>query len=178
MTIDRIRLHALTLKSRYATPEEACGALDIRLLRIPMGREDGACKGFFLMQSRIKAIVLNADISPRSRSIILAHELGHAVLHAESAGARGFHDFSPFDETDRCEYEANLFAAEFLLDDKAVLEALNGGASFFDAAKRLRVPPELLDFKFRVLKRMGCIPEAPCLSRSNFMKHVGNRPRP
>ncbi len=177
MTIERIRRIAEQMKSRYATPEEACRGLDIRLLRLPMGREESACKGFFLMQSRIKAIVLNADLTGRTAGIVLAHELGHALLHADEAGARGFHDFALFGETDRSEYEANLFAAEFLLDDRRVLETLNGGASFFSAAKRLRVPPELLDFKFRVMKRMGCKIEAPHLAQSDFMKHIGRADR-
>lgn len=177
MTIERIRLTALKLKSRYASPEEACRALGIRLMRIPMGRDENACKGFFLMQSRVKAIVLNANLTGRVKRIVLAHELGHAVLHAGSAVTRGFHDFCLFDEADNSEYEANLFAAEFLLDDRDVLDQLNGGASFFTAAKLLRVPPELLDFKLRVMKRVGREIEAPYLAQSDFLKRVGKRDR-
>ena len=54
---------------------------------------------------------------------------------------------------DQKEYEANVFASELLLTDEAVLEVLNDDMFFFQAAKALYVPSELLDFKFRILKR-------------------------
>ena len=53
-----------------------------------------------------------------------------------------------------------------------MLDLLNGDMSFFQAAAILRVPPELLDFKFRVLKRQGYAINAPIYSRSEFMKDI------
>lgn len=41
------------------------------------------------------------------------------------------------------------------MDDKDVLELLNDDLSFFEAASMLNVPAELLNFKFRILKRKG-----------------------
>ncbi len=58
------------------------------------------------------------------------------------------HDFELFDGVSQCEYEANCFAADYLLEDEDVLEMLNADMSFFQAAAELKVPPELLDFKF------------------------------
>ena len=55
--------------------------------------------------------------------VILAHEIAHSVLHTNITAA--FHEFTLFDDTDRQEYEANLFAAELLLSDDCVLNALN-----------------------------------------------------
>ena len=84
-----------------------------------------------------------------------------------------FHDFALFDTTDQKEYEANLFAAEFLMTDRDVLERLNADVSFFNAAALLRVPPELLDFKFRVLKRKGYkVVDPPITSTGAFMKDM------
>ena len=66
-----------------------------------------------------------------------------------------------------------MFAAEFLLPDDEVLEQLNDDVSFFGAASRLRVPPELLDFKFRVLKRKGYkVIDPPLMCQSNFLKGI------
>jgi len=71
------------------------------------------------------------------------------------------------------EYEANLFAAELLIDDKELLKLLNGSdKSFFGVAKELYVPAELLDFKFRILKNKGYHLEAPYISRPDFLKET------
>ena len=78
---------------------------------------------------------------------------------------------------DQCEYEANVFAAELLLDSTEVMQVLNQYVTFFGAAKMLHVPPELLDFKFRVLKRQGYAINAPIDSHSDFMKNIDRRDR-
>ena len=111
-------------------------------------------------------------VPPEVCRIILAHELGHAALHSKLTDMRAFHDFAPFDQTSVYEYEANLFAAEFLMDDEDVLSLLNEDCSFFDAARMLRMPPELLDFKFRVLKRKGYALNPPLYARSDFLKEM------
>lgn len=102
--------------------------------------------------------------------VILAHEIAHSVLHTNITAA--FHEFTLFDDTDRQEYEANLFAAELLLSDDCVLNALNEDQFFFQAAKALYVPAELLDFKFRVMKRKGYKLESPIVSHGNFLKTI------
>lgn len=174
MTIEYIRSIVAELKKRFGdiSAEEMCASLGIKVLRISMGKKSRDCKGFFYMKSRIRVIVLNADLSRRNQLIILYHELGHAVLHKDMAIAKAFHDFELFDETDTCEYEANIFAAEYALPDDAVLEQLNDDTTFFAAAKTLRVPPELLDFKFRVLKRIGYTINPPYIAQSDFMKGI------
>lgn len=174
MTIDTIASEVLKIKKRYneCDPERLCHEMGILIKRIPMGKGEKDCKGFFFTKSRIRMIVLNADLSPHRQRIILSHELGHAVLHHRYSELRAFHDFELFDETSTYEYEANIFAAEFLLDDDKVLELLNEDISFFNAARVLRVPPELLDFKFRILKRRGYALNSPIYAQSNFMKNV------
>ena len=89
------------------------------------------------------------------------------------SGIHAFHDVGHFDMSSVMEKDANLFAAEFLLEDDAVLELLNGDNAFFSAASALYVPIELLDFKFRVMKRKGYkLMEQPVRARSNFMKEM------
>lgn len=179
MSIDSIRDTVAKLKRRFGdiSAEEICDALGIRILKMPMGKKSNDCKGFFICQSRKKLIALNSDLPNAIRRIILVHELGHAILHSDIKTEFPFHDFELFDETSRYEYEANIFAAEFKLSDEDVLSRLNDDMSFFQAAASLRVPPELLDFKFRVLKRMGYAINPPLYSQSDFMKNIDRRDR-
>ena len=179
MTIETIRRTVATLKRRHGDlpPEDMCDALNILLQRTSMGRTPTACKGFFILKSRIRLIVLNADLSENTQRIVLYHELGHAVLHSEAVAACQFHDFELFDETSTYEYEANIFAAEYALPDDEVLAQLNEDSSCFAAARVLRVPPELLDFKFRILKRQGYALTPPLMSRSDFMRNIDDASR-
>lgn len=155
-----------------SNPLKICEEMGIVTLFAPMGKSPAACKGFFLTQSRIKSITINSDLSEDLQRIICAHELGHAMLHRDRSGVNAFHDFSFFDGVDRLEYEANIFAAELLLPDTDVLKILNEDLSFFQAAAKLYVPAELLDFKFRTLKWKGYkVIEPPTGATGNFLKN-------
>lgn len=160
-------------KYKQGDPYRLCQSLKILLLYEPMGNYPEACKGFFLYNSRQPVITINSNLSEELQRIILAHEIGHAVLHRKTSGLKAFHDFALFDETSLYEYEANIFAADFLMDDDEVLNLLNEDLSFFGAARLLNVPAELLDFKFRVLKRKGYkVIDPPLTAHSNFLKNV------
>ena len=175
MTMDYICREVERLKRKFheTDPFLLCDAMGIILLYEPMGTYPGACKGFFLAQSRKRSITVNSDLPEAIQRIIVTHELGHAVLHAKAVGVKAFHDFELFDSTSLMEYEANIFAAEFLMDDDDVLEKLNEDISFFGAASLLRGPPELLDFKFRLMKRNGYkLIDPPLMANSNFLKNV------
>lgn len=63
-----------------------------------------------------------------------------------------------FDSSSIKEKEANLFAAELLLEDGEVLAALNQDVTFFSAVAQLRVPMEML--------------ESPIQVNSNFMRNM------
>ncbi len=160
-------------KYREKDPYMLCRALNISLVTLPMGLGSEACKGFYLLQSRKQAIVINSDLSEELQCIILMHEIGHAVLHRNASGIKAFHDFALFDESSVYEYEANIFAADYLMDDEEVISLLNDDISFFGAASRLNVPAELLDFKFRVLKRKGYkVIDPPLMASADFLKDV------
>ena len=174
MICDEIVKSVKKLKRRYREDNlfELCRNIGILLLPQPFGTQKGAIMGFFLEQRRIKTITYNSDLSDDLQRIIVGHELGHSVLHARS-GVHAFHDVGLFDVSSRFEKEANLFAAEFLLDDDEVLETLAQGGDFFSAAAILRVPMELLDFKFRIMKWKGYeLSEPPITAQSNFLRDV------
>ena len=154
-------------------PYKLCQSMKILLFFEAMGNFPKACKGFYLSQSRKQVITINSDLPEELQRIIAMHEIAHAVLHRKLSSVKAFHDFALFDETSVYEYEANIFAADYLLADDVVLNLLNDDLFFFGAASRLNVPAELLDFKFRVLKRKGYkIIDPPIMSNSDFLKKV------
>jgi len=162
------------LKKKYgeSDPLRLCRCMGIKLIPLPLGTAADAIKGFYLENKRIKTITVNSDLPEVIQKIIIAHELGHAALHRTSR-LFAFHEVGLFDTSSGMEKEANLFAAELLLDDKEVLDTLNSDGTFFTAAAELYVPVELLDFKFRVLKWRGYkIMESPIMAHSNFLKDL------
>lgn len=172
-----IRQEVSRLKKKYQTddPYEICKYLDIQVMERPMGKSPRSCKGFFLVSSRCKLIVINSDLPDSIQRIIIAHELGHAVLHSDSA-INTFHEFAMFEDTNRMEYEANVFAAEFMLSDDAAIESLEMQMDFYQTAKCLYVPPELLDFKLRILQCQGVKIAAPYIAHGDFLKRDLEQP--
>lgn len=178
MTLEYISGETARIRQKYdeTDPVRLARAMGILLLFEPMGDSPNACKGFYLSQSRAQVITVNSCLPDQLQRVILGHELGHAVLHRKAAGgrstaARAFHDFTLFDASSTLEYEANIFAADFLMKDDDILELMSEGISFFGAADALGIPPELLDFKLRVLKRKGFrVIDPPILARGDFLK--------
>ena len=174
MTYSQICESVEKLKKKYdeSDPFRLCRAMGIILLMESMGKDPDAVKGFFLENKRIRTVTINSDMPKVIQRIILAHELCHATNHRNS-GIHAFHEVLLFDQTSQLEKDANLFAAELLLDDQEVFEALNQDTTFFSAASALCVPAELLDFKFRVMKWKGYkMIEPPINARSNFLKDM------
>ena len=175
MILEFISNSVSDLKKAYpdADPFEMVKELGFLLLFQSMGKAKSDCKGFCMTHQGQTSITINSDLPRMIQKIICAHELGHAVLHSQTPGMEEFHDFALFDTASATEYEANVFAAELLLKDADVLELLNEDMSFFGVASSLRIPPELLDFKFRVLKRKGYqFREPPMQAGSKFLRDM------
>jgi len=162
-------IQLLTMKYDTRDPYEICDGLDVKIRLKNLGKD---IKAYYFYQSRIRNIVLNCNVSEPIRRILVAHELGHDRLHQEIAMLKGFQEIEMFDMAIPTEYEANIFAAELLIDDEELLELLNDDdKSFFGVARELGVPAALLDFKFRVLKHKGYRIEAPYIAHGDFLKN-------
>ena len=150
-------------------PYEICNALGIYVRQHDLGTE---IKAYYFYQSRIRNIVINYNVNAALQRILVAHELGHDRLHKETAMMKGFQEFELFNRTNPTEYEANIFAAEVLIDDDELLDLFNrDDMGFFDVASELYVPAGLLDFKLRVLKYKGYRIEAPYIANGDFLKY-------
>lgn len=88
MVTDWISREVCRLERKYNEPDPLalCERMGILVLFQPMGTYTGACKGFFLSQSRMRSITINSDLPEPLQRVIAAHELGHAVLHRKEAG--------------------------------------------------------------------------------------------
>lgn len=156
------------LIKKYDTrdPYELCRLLGIKVHYHDMQRK---LKGFFYYQSRQKNIVIDSNVNEVLERILIAHELGHAILHTQIAMMRGFHEMEMFDGSSIEEDEANFFAAELLLEDRMVLECLSE-YSFFETARKLYVPAALLDYKFSLLHEKGELVNPMYIKKANFLK--------
>ncbi len=120
-------------------PETICRALDLQILRLPLGT---------------------------SRNSIW---LGHM-----DASVCTFHDSGfAYSLTSALENEANSFVAEYLLDTDETLMVLQESDTFQHAASRLHVPPEILDFKWRMLVSRSLLDRSsPCPVQSDCLKQI------
>jgi Zn-dependent peptidase ImmA (M78 family) len=152
--------------------------LDLTLLELPMGTEPDSIRAFIMKSSRCAAITLNCDLLDDAVPFILAHETGHYVMNHLQGTFCAFRDShfgysSGSTELARMENEATFFAAEYLLDTKETLELLHE-YDMLTAAKILKVPPEFLDFKARLMLHDGLIASYSeyIPVRSDFLKDV------
>ena len=82
MTYAEICESVQSLKKKYdeSDPIQLCKAMGIILLFQPMGKHEGAIKGFYMKCKRIPTITVNCDLPETIQKIIIAHELGHAAF--------------------------------------------------------------------------------------------------
>lgn len=121
------------------------------------------CPEFQTLRGMYKVILgqrfvfLNGNMKRREARQVLAHELGHDVLHRQMAMSSIVQDHFLLDMTLKPEYEANLFAAQILYDDEKVLALLREGKSLSECAALLFAPMPLLELKLQILKEKGLV---------------------
>ena len=69
---------------------------------------------------RNRFIFLNNSLDENMLRIVCAHELGHDQLHRNMAKTTPIHEFMLYDMKSKPEYEANIVAAEILMDSDEV----------------------------------------------------------
>ena len=78
--------------------------------------------GLYTYNWRHRIIIVNNMLDHLQLPVVLAHELGHDMLHRELAKGTALQEFHLFDPVSQTEREANIFAAHLLLPDDTVLE--------------------------------------------------------
>ena len=110
-----IKLRVKNLEKKYGTrdPYKLCKRLKINIIYMDLGE----IKGIYKKVVTNKFIVINENLDKFCQKVVLAHELGHAILH-HSKEIQTLKDYDLFlIYTNQIEIEANTFAAELLIDD-------------------------------------------------------------
>lgn len=113
-------------------------------------------KGMYAQVGGRRCVFVKSDLPQNLKNLILAHELGHDMLHQELLDqVKILEDASFVDMGSGPEIEANLFAAELLIDDASFLEMAQAGYSLSQMAASFGQREELLALKALILERQG-----------------------
>ena len=121
-----IKARANKLVRFYKTrnPFEMIKGMNVILVYYPL---EGV-RGFYQYFQRNNIIYIDESLSDREKRFVLAHELGHMILHKKSNAI--FMDTRTHFNTNRYENEADLFAINLLISDDTVSEyAMKGFSS-------------------------------------------------
>lgn len=140
---------------RYGTrdPQKIATALEIEIETLPFKRQ----KGVYTVLDRQPVIIVKEGLHPITRSIVIAHELGHHILHQKQLKETPYlQEFNIFDMTNKqMEYEANLFVSALLLPDDEVLEYIQQGYNVADIAKAMNSDINLVALKVSTFISQG-----------------------
>lgn len=136
--IKKIALH-LIKKYNTQNPFKIADDLKIEYIIGPMGQYSGC----YLYLKRHRCIFINEDLPENDRHFVMAHELGHALLHRKENCY--FIRNKTLLSTSRIEKEANTFAAELLIPDSLIYE--NSGMTKNQLARLAGYNEKILDFK-------------------------------
>lgn len=126
--------------------------------------------GMYAVIEGRSCIFLNANMEEPERRIVLAHELGHALLHKPAHGLFDLASFTLFSTSSRTEYEANLFACHLLLEEKEIEQLARDGYDIVSIAQILNVDINLLLMKLHEMQKAGYeIPETDP-GRADFLR--------
>ena len=101
--------------------------------------------GMYRYIKRNKFIFLNNDLEHYQKKFVLAHELGHAILHSDLNCF--FLEKKTLYLKNKFEIEANKFAVELLVSDDDLKEL--EGYTIEQMSAILNIPSDLLKYKFK-----------------------------
>ena len=133
-------VNSICCKYDTRNPIELADCLGIRINYCELG----CIRGFFVFKHRIKQIFLNYNLTDYEKRFVLAHEIGHSLLHPKQ---NTMFLQNTFFSANRLEIEANRFAIELLISDEDIQEhweyTLNEWSMFYG------LPPEIIELRFK-----------------------------
>ena len=139
----KARVNRLVRFYKTRDPFEMIKGMNIILVNYPL---EGV-RGFYQYFQRNNIIYLDEKLSDSERRFVLAHELGHMMLHKKSNAI--FMDTRTQFNTSKYEQEANLFAMELLLPDQILDEYVQSGYSAEQLARITGYYTALIELKLK-----------------------------
>ena len=135
-------------------------------------------KGAFSLVLNVPFLFINDNLSDEMKRIVCAHELGHALLHKKLCRKRKnqtIYELEIFDIKDNIEYEANIFAAGLLIDEKEMSDYFHYGYDVVQVARALNINVNLLMIKMiEMQERNGMTLNIPYIPKKNFLGTIGD----
>ena len=160
------------LISRYGTrdPFRICREKGIEV----MFRDDfTGQKGAFSLMLNVPFIFINNNLSDEMKRIVCAHELGHAMLHRKLCRQKKnqtIYEYEIFDIRNSTEYEANIFAANLLIDEREMNEYMSYGYDIVQTARAMNLNVNLLLIKLHEMNDdKSILYTLPDLPKRNFL---------
>ena len=172
MSGDYIHREVLRIQAKYKTsdPYELLDALGAEL-RESCAYGPKGLKGYCYFSKRTIFVVINGYLSEIEQRIVAMHEAAHIVLHQELIKLAPMKDKVIYDMTSKTEYQANLFAADFLISDEEVEElTAREDMDYFRMCNELCVSPDLISFKLFSMIQRGYRYNLPQNLNSTFLK--------
>lgn len=109
-------VEATIRKYNTRSPYELADLTGIKIVRCELG----AIRGYYFKKFRFKQILLNCNLEHNDEKFVLAHEIGHSIMHPDTN--TNFWKEHTVLSTQRLEIEANKFAVELLIPNEVILE--------------------------------------------------------
>lgn len=137
-----MRDHIEKLYKKYHTidPYELADCLNIIVQRMDLGN----MRGFYYNEKRIKQIFLNVNLPHHIEKFVLAHEIGHAILHPNCNAP--FLNSTSF-SVNKLEIEANKFAVLLIIPDVELMD--NEGMSIQQISSLYGLPAEIIELRLK-----------------------------
>lgn len=135
----KARVGKLVRKYKTRDPFEMIKGMNVILVLYPL---EGV-RGFYQYFQRNNIIYIDETLSDHDKMFVLAHEIGHMILHRKSNAI--FMDTRTHFVATKYENEANTFAAELLIPDSIILD--NPGMTKNQIARIAGYEEKIMEFK-------------------------------
>lgn len=143
------RVQRLIKKLGTNDPEILLNTLGVKILEFPMT----GLRGIYKRVQRNTVVIVDNQLEPRERSFVLAHELGHHILHR--GDNRVYLDRCTLFKSSRYEKEADLFAVCLLAPDLS--EVIMEEDTLSDISCRIGVSEEIAEIYLEEVRKSGWI---------------------